>query len=203
MVVKKSSKKQSTMREVRPEVFQDSQARNQMANVPKLTERSKKRKPNKYENSKEQARARLYGVKKQPRKYSDKELDIPTLNKAIVPGVKLRHGKKGKKFMGDHDLLALNRLINTIGDKYDDVTESKLEKARRLEEIREIKRQELEVKEAAKQDKLEETKDQIKHKSSVARTLRRKNKRELEKAQKEEEDAMKESKKSKKRVSFA
>lgn len=55
-----------------------------------------------------------------------------------------------------------------------------MEKDRRLEEIRELKRQEIERKEAAKQSQLEEKKDELKKKSSIARSMRRKNRRDQE-----------------------
>lgn len=189
---------QNKTRNIESEVFSDSQARNLLENQPKLTEKSKVRKPSKQAVKKQQAKARLYGAKN-GKEYREEQLEIPNLNRAIVPGVKAKSGKKGKKFVDDHDSLTLNLLVKLINDKHDKVNESKLEKLRRLEEIRALKRKEIERKELEKLDKLESKKAEIKNKSNVARAARRKNAR----AAAKESDEKESEPKKKKSVSFA
>lgn len=195
----KRNKSQNKTRTVEPEVFSDSKARNLLANQPKLTPKSKVKKLSKADIKKQQAKIRLYGATS-GKEYREDQLDIPTLNKAIIPGAKVKKGKKGKKFVEDNDSLTMNRLVKSINDKYDQVNESKLEKSRRLEEIRELKRQEIERKEQQKIDKLENKKSELRSKASVARAARRKN----SKARRQEEAAEVEPKdKKRKSVSFA
>ncbi|CDK28382.1 unnamed protein product [Kuraishia capsulata CBS 1993] len=192
----KRSKTQNGTREVTSEVTSDSRARNQLANQPNLTPKSRIHKPKKGALKKELKRVELYGKKKK-REYTEKELDLPKLNMAISPGVVKKSGKKGKKFVDDHDTLVMQRLVRTINDAQDSVNESKLEKAKRLEEIREVKRQELERKEQAKVSKLEDKKQELKDKASAARILRRRNAKGRSKEEIEQE------KPKKKKVSFA
>ncbi|OBA20528.1 60S ribosomal subunit assembly/export protein LOC1 [Metschnikowia bicuspidata var. bicuspidata NRRL YB-4993] len=195
----KKRARKNEARSILSEVTTDSEARNLLQNQPKLTEKSRVKKPSKQAVKKQQAKIRLYGAKN-GKEYREDQLEIPTLNKAVVPGIKAKKGKKGKKFVDDHDSLKLNLLVKSINDKYDQVNESKLEKSRRLEEIRELKRQDLERKEQAKVDKLENKKADIKNKANVARAARRKNARD---AKKSEDEGGSSEQKSKKSVSFA
>ena len=196
----KRNKTQNKTRTVDSEVFSDSAAKNLLADQPKLTPKSKVKKISKLALKKQQAKIRLYGAKN-GKEYREDQLNIPTLNKAIVPGVKAKRGKKGKKFVDNNDTLTMNRLVKSINDKYDQVNESKLEKSRRLEEIRDLKRQEIERKEQQKKDKLEGKKDELRSKASVARSTRRKNAK-ARRADEESQEQEEESPKKKKKVSF-
>lgn len=104
-----------------------------------------------------------------PRQYTEKELGIPKLNRAVDPeGVKIR-GKKGKKFV-DND--AMMRIFYAVNEKIDSANASKLEKARQLEAIREAKRKEMEAREQQKEDKLTKKKSELKKKKKGGKPAR-------------------------------
>lgn len=184
----KSAKRKVSMnkqREVEPEITSDKQARNVLQNQPKLTPKATKRALKGGDLKKHLRSAQLYGSKKKERTYTEKELGIPQLNKAIIPGAIVKRGKKGKKFVADDDVNTLQRLIKQVNDDRDLVNESKLEKSKRLEEIRELRKKEMEMREDEKKAKIDNVKANIKEKANLARLSRRKNakaaKKEIEK----------------------
>ena len=140
--------------------------------------------------------------KKKKRIYSDKELSLPTLNMITPAGVTKPQGKKkGKIFVDDKEsMLTILALVNA---EKEGQIESKMIKARQLEEIREARRKEAEVRHEKRGEKLEEVKKGLRKKG------RKGGKEDGEQVQpltgkakdraKREEDA----KKSKKRVAFA
>ncbi|KAL2160573.1 hypothetical protein VTH06DRAFT_1261 [Thermothelomyces fergusii] len=142
--------------------------------------------------------------KKKQRVYTEKELGIPELNMIMPVGVtKPRGKKKGKVFVDDRE--SMSTILAMVQAEKEGQIESKMMRARQLEEIREARRIEAEKKEAERKAKLEETKE----------TLRKKRKRNKGKARNEEEEGDESVKalaatgtkaaksKKKKRVSFA
>ncbi|CCX16724.1 hypothetical protein FPQ18DRAFT_342085 [Pyronema domesticum] len=93
---------------------------------------------------------------------------LPVLNTVVPAGatgkVKGGHGKIGKVFTEDHDTDKLMRFIEQAAGKQEVGEESKLEKARKLEAIREARRREDEKKEEARKEKLDETKNKVRRK---------------------------------------
>ncbi|KAF2640610.1 hypothetical protein P280DRAFT_469349 [Massarina eburnea CBS 473.64] len=97
------------------------------------------------------------------RHYTEKELDIPALNGIIPAGIAKPKGqKKGKVFVDDaQSLMAIMSVVNAEKDKN---VESKIMRARQLEEVREAKRVEAEKRSDEKMKKFEETKNGLKKK---------------------------------------
>ncbi|KAJ5302158.1 hypothetical protein PENANT_c008G07085 [Penicillium antarcticum] len=101
--------------------------------------------------------------KKKKRVYTEKELDLPELN-AITPVgvVKPKGKKKGKTFVDDQE--GMMTILAMVNAEKEGQIESKMMKARQLEEIREAKRKETEARIAEKKNKLENVKDSIRNK---------------------------------------
>lgn len=135
-------------------------------------------------------------AKKTQRAYTEKELGIPKLNGIIPAGVQKPKGqKKGKVFVDDQES-TMTILAMVMAEK-DGQIESKMMKARQLEEIRAARQKEAEARQEEKKAKLEETKD------SLRKRRRRKLENEAEEEEaKENDEHVKAKSKSKKRVSF-
>ncbi|TKA52776.1 60S ribosomal subunit assembly/export protein LOC1 [Cryomyces minteri] len=133
--------------------------------------------------------------RKKKRIYSEKELGIPKLNMITPAGVQKPKGKKkGKIFVDDREsMMTILAMVNA--DKEGQI-ESKMMKARQMEEIREARKKEAEARQEVRKSKLEDTKD----------SLRRKRKHKSSETDPEAEDRdaapSRSAKASKKRVSF-
>lgn len=90
---------------------------------------------------------------KKKRTYTDKELNIPTLNMITPAGVQKPRGKKkGKVFVDDQEsMMTILAMVNA--DKEGQI-ESKMIKQRQMEEIREARQAEMEKRKAIKDGKL-------------------------------------------------
>lgn len=101
--------------------------------------------------------------KKKKRVYTDAELDLPKLNSITPVGVvKPKGKKKGKIFVDDQE--GMMTILAMVNAEKEGQIESKMMKARQLEEIREAKRKEAEARIAEKKGKLEAVKDSIRQK---------------------------------------
>ncbi|KAG9245236.1 60S ribosomal subunit assembly/export protein loc1 [Calycina marina] len=105
----------------------------------------------------------LATLKKKRRVYTEKELGIPALNMITPIGVEKPKGrKKGKVFVDDREsMMTILAMVNA--DKEGQI-ESKMMKARQMEEIREARKREAEAKVAMRKEKLDETKDGLRKK---------------------------------------
>lgn len=91
--------------------------------------------------------------KKKKRVYTEKELGIPTLNMITPAGVQKPKGKKkGKVFVDDQEsMLTILAMVNA--DKEGQI-ESKMMKARQMEEIRQARQAEMDARQQEKKSKL-------------------------------------------------
>lgn len=139
-------------------------------------------------------------VKKRTRTYTDKELKLPTLNMITPARVeKARGKKKGKIFVDDEEgMMTILALVNA---EKEGQIESKMIKARRMEEIREARRKELEKREEGRKEAWEGVKKGLKRGKKGARGDKDKDKGGAAVERSDGEGTRE--KKVKKRVSFA
>jgi len=105
-------------------------------------------------------------AKKRQRVYTDKELNLPALNMITPVGVQKPRGKKkGKIFVDDREgMMTILALVNA---EKEGQIESKMIKARQMEEIREARRIEAEKRRDSKKEKLEDVKKSLKKRKRV------------------------------------
>jgi 60S ribosomal subunit assembly/export protein LOC1 len=110
----------------------------------------------------QKTKSRTDGRKKK-RVYKESELDLPALNGIIPAGIAKPKGvKKGKVFVDDPaSMLAIMSVVNA---EKEGRIESKITRARQLEEIREAKRVEAEGRRDEKDKAFEERKEGLKKK---------------------------------------
>ncbi|KAF2280486.1 uncharacterized protein EI97DRAFT_124253 [Westerdykella ornata] len=132
---------------------------------------------------------------KKKRVYTEKELNIPKLNGIIPAGIAKPKGqKKGKVFVDDPE--SMMAIMSVVQAEKEGHIESKIQKARQWEEVREAKRKEMEKRSEEKKKKFEEKKEALKGKKGKRRHSDR------ARVAVEEEDEKPKEKKARKRVSF-
>ncbi|KAK8148922.1 hypothetical protein MY1884_002879 [Beauveria asiatica] len=101
--------------------------------------------------------------KRKQKTYTEAQLDIPSLNMVTPVGVvKPKGKKKGKVFVDDRE--SMNTILSIVQAEKNGQIESKMIKARQMEEIREARRAEAEKKEGERQSRLEDVKDSLRRK---------------------------------------
>lgn len=105
--------------------------------------------------------ASLKAKKRPPHlRYTEKELKVPQLNGIRPAGVqKLPNKKKGKQFVDDGD--GMKTILAMVMAEKEGNIESKMVRARQMEEIREARRVEAEKRAEGKKAGLEERKEEI------------------------------------------
>ncbi|KAL9945250.1 60S ribosomal subunit assembly/export protein [Verticillium nonalfalfae] len=109
--------------------------------------------------------ARLLEKRKRDKnkKYTDEELGLPKLNMITPVGVEKPKGKKkGKIFVDDRE--SMSTILSIVQAEKEGQIESKMIKARQMEEIREARRLEEEKKVEERRAKLEDVKDGLRKK---------------------------------------
>ncbi|KIX10600.1 uncharacterized protein Z518_01684 [Rhinocladiella mackenziei CBS 650.93] len=100
--------------------------------------------------------------KRRQKVYTDKELNLPALNMITPVGVQKapRGKKKGKIFVDDQE--SMMTILAMVNAEKEGQIESKMIKARQMEEIREARRREGERKKESKREALEKVKRDLK-----------------------------------------
>ncbi|KAH7117615.1 60S ribosomal subunit assembly/export protein LOC1 [Dendryphion nanum] len=99
--------------------------------------------------------------KRKKHKYTEAQLDIPKLNGIIPTGIaKPRGEKKGKKFVDDPE--SMMAIMSVVNAEKEGVVESKIMRARQLEEVREAKKKEEEKRKEEREKKFDDKKRSLK-----------------------------------------
>ncbi|KAH6892278.1 hypothetical protein B0T10DRAFT_457989 [Thelonectria olida] len=166
--------------------------------IVKSSSKNKKKGPVQSKQVKDKGTEALLKKLRNPKKrvYSEEELGIPKLNTITPVGViKPKGKKKGKVFVDDRE--SMTTIMSLVQAEKNGQIESKMIKARQMEEIREARKADAEKKEQERNSKIEGVKD----------TLRKKRKRksagDAEESLKEVSSTGTKASKTRKRVSFA
>jgi len=153
----KSSKKKSPKAKDKPSTFISA------SRVSKSSSKAKTKRPPAKEVKAKSRSAPEQLKKTKKRQYTEKELDLPTLNMITPVGVQKPKGKKkGKIFIDDQE--SMMTIFAIVNAEKEGQIESKMMKARQLEEIREAKRKEAESRQQQKKSKLEDIKQELRRK---------------------------------------